>query len=242
MRLHRWVNCPFNRLTGCVFLSGARQSAQLHPVPQQPARRDQRDDALHAVQPVSSGSDSVQAFTGTRTSVLTVFLSSAGFLGSKRSGSSRGNTTSPSWSLRATRRRAWLKTRCRASGSRRPAPWRSRTPRSSLIWTQRDSEWLTGTGPVQILPDFCKSYRAFWSFSFLWRSRGRGGKPLSCVLFCKIKDFSIIVVFLKMNSSNMSFCSGWNQKPPQRLIVCWTRCRLQTRAAAINQMSPQLFW
>ena len=84
----------------------------------------------------------VQVFTGTRSCVLTtVFVSSAGFLGSKRSGSSRGNTTSPSWNLRATRRRAWPKTRCRASGSRRPAPWRSRTPRSSLIQTHRD--WVT---------------------------------------------------------------------------------------------------
>lgn len=37
----------------CVSSSGPRQPAQLHPVPQQPAGGDQRDDAVHAVQPVS---------------------------------------------------------------------------------------------------------------------------------------------------------------------------------------------
>lgn len=37
----------------CGVSTGAGQPAELHSVPQQPARRDQRDDAVHAVQPVS---------------------------------------------------------------------------------------------------------------------------------------------------------------------------------------------
>lgn len=53
---------------------------------------------------------------------LFYFFYSAGFLVSKKSDSSPASTTSPLLSLKATHKRALLKTRCRASESQRPAP------------------------------------------------------------------------------------------------------------------------
>lgn len=82
-------------------LSGAGQPTKLHPVPQQPAWRDQWDDALHAVQPVSSHTElflqkaNVCLCASGVWPCLFWVLSSAGFLVSKRCDLSRANTTSP---------------------------------------------------------------------------------------------------------------------------------------------------